>query len=298
MTVCIAALADLGRSMVMACDSMLSAGEYTGDAIADKMYPLSSQFQWWAMVSGGGVIHMPTVISAIVHKLFSLSVSTNTAENVQRWVAEAYQDVRSRHAEDMILSPLKITLEDFKSKKKWNPRIVEKLTAVELGCQLLVAGFDFSGEGCIFSVQDPGTVWDYGTVGWASVGNGYRNAEASLMYHSVNYKMELPLVLYHTCEAKFMAESAEGVGRHTVVKIASGRGRMNSVSLSEEFIDHIRHAWEIDGRPKVPRGYIDHLKKTLRYSSTTEATPSPQPPKGDSSPPPPSPESPGGSGES
>jgi len=247
MTVCIAALADLGKSLVLVCDSRLSAGEVSGDRAANKMFPLSDQFQWWAMVSANDITQVPSVLDAVVHSLFRVSDSTNTAAIVERCVLEAYMAIRMRYAADLVLSPIGFTVERFLANSERHPDLKEKLSAVDLGCELLVAGFDFAGDGFIFTVEHPGDVRSHTFAGWASIGSGANEAINSLLRHSVNYTMELPRVLWHACESKFRAELSEGVGRHTVVKVADGAGKMDAYEASEALIDNIRGAWERGG---------------------------------------------------
>jgi hypothetical protein len=76
--------------------------------------------------------------------------------------------------------------------------------------------------------------------------------------------MELARVLYHACEAKFMSESAPGVGRHTVVRVANSSERMDPYEASEELIASIRDAWERAGKPRVPAGFVEHLRKAIK----------------------------------
>jgi hypothetical protein len=269
MTVCIAALADLGKSLVMVCDSMLSSGDFSGDRIANKMYPLSDCFQWWALVAASDVTRIPSLVDAVIRRLLSLSDSTNTVETVERAAVEAYQSVRTRYAADLVLSPIGLTMEQFVNRGEWHPQLAQQLAAVNLGCEVLVAGFDFAGDGSIFTVEHPVIVRNHNLAGWTSIGSGSYSAIGTLLHHSVNYSMELPRVLYHACEAKFMAESADGVGKHTVAKVASGAyGKMDAYEASEALIRNIRTAWERDGKPRVPAGVIEHLADDLKKHPT------------------------------
>lgn len=263
MTVCIAALADVGKSLVLACDSMLSGESFSGDHTALKMYPLTAPFQWWAMVAGD-VSHAVPIIESAVLGLFGLSDSTNTRETVERAVVSAYQGVRRQLAEDLVLTPIGANWGSVQGESVFAAKLAEELKQVSVGCELLVAGFDWSGDGYIFSVTHPGIVRNHNVCGYEAIGTGAYNAMATLMYHSVNQEMKLAPVLYHVCESKFMAESADGVGRHTHVKIATGAGKMDAYELSDEFIDGIRKAWEDEGRPRVPRNLIGHLERELK----------------------------------
>jgi 20S proteasome alpha/beta subunit len=264
MTVCVAALADVGKSIVLACDSMLSGGEFSGDKVAHKLYPLSGQFHWCAMAAGDDITHIAPVIDGAVLGLLGLTDVTNTAENVERTVVAAYQNVRIRHAEDMVLAPIGMTMESFLQKTEWQNNLVDELRAVDLGCQVLVAGFDWTGDGHIFTVEHPGIVRNHDFSGWASIGNGAYSAISMLLFHSVSYDMELARVIYHVCEAKFMAESAPGVGKHTVVKVMKPDMLVATPSeLSSDCISKIRDEWESQGKPRIPTSALDGIREIL-----------------------------------
>src|SRR5260370_9557614 len=121
MVVGMGGVCDLGKSMVLACDSMLSASEVSGDRAAHKMFPLSAHFQWWAMFAGDSIGQIPIVADAMVHSLFRLSDSTNTADAVARCVLEAFRVVRLRHAVDLVLSPIGFTLDRFLAQSDRHP---------------------------------------------------------------------------------------------------------------------------------------------------------------------------------
>lgn len=266
MTVCIAALADVGKSLAMACDSMLSSAELSGDRVAYKLYPLSDRFQWSAMVAADDLTHVVPVIEAAILALIGLSDSTNNLTEIERAVVTAYQGVRMQYAEDSVLSPIGMTMESIRQ----NPvgHLAERVERVDLGCQFLVAGFDWAGDGHIFTVEHPGVARNHNVSGWASIGSGAYSAISTLLHHSVNYEMELARVLYHVCEAKFMAESAGGVGKHTVVKVLNAATPVKAPSeLSEDFIAAIRSDWEKEGMPRVPKSTLAEIRTLLEKGS-------------------------------
>jgi hypothetical protein len=263
MTVCIAAMADTGKSMVLICDGMITAGaEFSGDAIADKLYPLSDRFQWWAMISGDDITRVVPVIDLAIEKLVSIPQAKNTVQEVERAVVSAYQEVRLQRCEDCVLSPIGMTLHEYKSCNPRDPYLSEEMRRVDLGCQILVAGFDWAGDGHILLVENPGVPQNLNPVGFGSIGSGSFGALGMLYHHSVNYGMELARVLYHALEAKFMAESAIGVGKHTTVKVI--RAGVPDPYAATGLLTDIRAAWESDGKPRVPMAAIEALRRELK----------------------------------
>ena len=257
MTVCIAALADCGKSLALVCDSMISLDGLTGDRAAFKICPLTTPAQWWAMIAGD-VSHVVPIVEAASANLLNLTDAANTRETVERAVVSAYQKVRRQLVEDAILSPLGL---------EWNAdnclKLADRIDDVTLGCELLIAGFDWNGDGYLFTVEDPGVVNNQNVCGYYAIGSGSYSALATMMHHSVNQEMSLARILYHACEAKFMAESAEGVGRHTHVKVARAGGKMDANELQAGAIDSIRRAWEEEGKPRIPHNLVEQLEKQL-----------------------------------
>jgi hypothetical protein len=264
-TVCVAALADVGDSIAVACDSMLSSLEFSADKIAHKLYPLSEKLQWAAMISGDDLTHVVPLLETTVIEMFSLTDDTNSLTNVELALTKAYKKVRDRYVQDLILSPIGLDFEVLRNRPKWNPYLGDRLASVSLGCDLLIAGFDNIACGHVLTVEHPGIVRNHDPVGWAAIGSGTFSAAGSLLHHSVNSEMELARVLYHVCEAKFMAESASGVGEHTTAMVIRPRVPLKEhCELSDAFISGIRGDWEREGKPRVPKGTLEYISEQLK----------------------------------
>lgn len=271
MTVCIAGLADVGKSIVISCDSMISTSEFAGDRVAFKMYPLAAPIGIWeAMIAGNEISQVVPVIDRANSLLLALHPDSINAEGVGRAFADAYQSIRREYAQDQVLSPFGVTMAEFRSD---GPRIfgdsyrevAADLMRVDLGCQFLLAGFDVDGDGHILSIENPGVVKNHDPVGFWAIGSGAFSALSALFFHSMRFDMPLAKVLYHVCEAKFMAESAFGVGKHTTVRIVTCDSEVSDTNeLKEEMIENIRNAWQGDGRPRVPLWAIQKLEEMLK----------------------------------
>jgi len=244
---------------------MLSALEFSGDQIAFKLYPLSDKLQWAGLISGDDLTHIVPLLEAMTLELFSLSDSTNSLTNVELALTRAYKNVRDRFVQDSVLSPIGLDFESIRHRRDWDPYLVEKLEAVNLGCELLIVGFDNIGRGHILTVEHPGIVRNHDPIGWVASGSGSVTATGMLLHHSVSWEMELARVLYHVCEAKFMAESAFGVGEHTTAMVLKPNMSLKDhCELSEEVIKLIREDWEREGKPRVPKGTLKALSEQLK----------------------------------
>ncbi|MFZ0760363.1 MAG: hypothetical protein WAM69_10475, partial [Candidatus Sulfotelmatobacter sp.] len=85
-----------------------------------------------------------------------------------------------------------------------------------------------------------------------------------LFFHSMRGDLPLARVLYHICEAKFMAESALGVGKHTTVRILThDSNQWDHTELNEASIESIRTVWEREGKARVPQAAIVVFEREL-----------------------------------
>ena len=116
MTVCIAGMADVGKSLVLSCDSMISTGAFSGDHIAFKLYPLAAATGIWsAMMCGNDISQVSPVVQEANERLVRIRGDSITADAVGRAFADAYQAVRRTKVQDQLLSPLGLTLERFQA---------------------------------------------------------------------------------------------------------------------------------------------------------------------------------------
>jgi hypothetical protein len=262
MTVCIAAKADMGKSLVLACDQWLS-NTYVGGNVADKLFPLSNMYKWWALTAGHKIVHISTVIDAAIHSLLRISNPLdNTEEIVQRCVLEGYRFVRQRHATDLVLAPIGLTYDYFITNLASCPEEKQRIEEVDLCCTLLVAGFDFAGDAFIFTVENPGIVESYSYSGWWAIGDGSKHVMEPMLVNSVNWKMDLATVLYMVCVAKFRSEVEPTVGKDSNIKVEVSTGKMNPKELPREQIDNIRNVHNQYG-DHPPSEFIEYLRRYL-----------------------------------
>src|ERR1700728_2840205 len=263
MTVCVAGMADAGKSLVLSCDSMISTGEFSGDHVAFKLYPLAAATGIWsAMMCGDDISHVWPVVQEANERLIRIGWDAITEDSVGRAFAEAYQAVRRMHAQDEVLSPFGVTFEQFRSD---GPRIfgdsyrevASELAQIDLGCQFLLAGFDRDGDGHILTIENPGVIRNHDPVGFWAIGSGANSALGILFSHSMRGDLPLARVLYHICEAKFMAESALGVRKHTTVRVLThDSNQWDHTELNKASIESIRTVWEREGKARVPQAAI------------------------------------------
>ena len=260
MTVCIAAIGMDGFShmpdrgdevIVSVADQKLSLFYTSSDGAVSKQFFFHDD--WIAMMAGGDITPCVEIMNAS-SKLFAKK--KNTLANITNAVKTAFQNHLRQLTEDKILSRYGMKLPDFRrnAKKQFTSEVFNSLCSqidnVTLDCEFLVFGFDADGEPHIFTVTNPGTVNVYDRPGFWAIGSGANTALGMLFYRGQNIHTHMEDTLYHACEAKFMAESASGVGTETQMFIA--KQRYKSMMHGGNLLKVIREDWEKHGRPQIP----------------------------------------------
>jgi proteasome subunit B (beta)-like protein len=232
-TIGIAALCERHRSIVLASDRMISYGDDFG-TIGPTTRDVHAALQ---------------------------GESRPSVDDVSRAMVTAFRQ-QLRVKIDAFLSRFDQNLESFKQDalkvfgRTRRDRYWDEIERMKVDVEYLVAGFDPKGSPHLIEVQNPGVVIDCFPMAFTAIGSGGSRALSALSFHSFNATMSLERGIYHVCEAKFMAESAAGVGRSTsvvVMRMNDDRDEVDITELSDAFIADIRKEWDRDGKPKVPR---------------------------------------------
>lgn len=264
LTVCIAALCDARRSLILATDQMLDYGDYSGDAQILKISSLNSR--WAAMFSGEDISQIQPVLRDSRTRLEALGAVS--LEDAERAVVSALQ-ARVRELQTRILFRYGFdTFESFKDTgltslgDEYFTKIVGQLEGVRLGFEFLITGFDADGNPHLFTVSDLGSTHHYDMVGFAAIGSGTTAVHNTLSFHSFNNRMPFEQALYYVCAGKFMSERAGGVGETTTVIVGqSVDGEIRWQDLSDEMVDELRKRWTKDGQPRIPRGMGPYIRE-------------------------------------
>ena len=222
MTLCIAALADDRKTIVMAADRMISVPFIESELEISKILPL--QENWWAMLAADSLPGAFPVIDRV--KSQWKPETDDNVENVVKLVSDNYQHERRSRAEAQYLLLRGLTAEQFLSQgKDWLPEIMFReldnaVSNYNLGVELLVCGFDKAGLGHIFTLQNPGIGQRLDIPGFHAIGSGYYGAEYMMYYRELNFTTTCHEWLYYIYEAKAFGEMAGAVGEETELLVA------------------------------------------------------------------------------
>jgi 20S proteasome alpha/beta subunit len=249
---------------------MISTQSFSGDAITLK---ISSVHSDWAMMFASSELgHVGPIYGAVQRELGDTSQKA-TGRRVREVVLAKYAQAHRRKA-DSILAPLELDLDSFKKEgrqilgQEIFAQYWATLNELSLNSSFLVAGYDEETRiPSIFEVSKLGEAVSHDPVGFWAIGTGASNALAILFFHSFNKFVGRERAIYHICEAKFMAESAAGVGKDTLLVEMRASGdeirKIDKYELSPEFVSEIRQWWEIQGKPKFPEPAKDLIAAGL-----------------------------------
>jgi hypothetical protein len=177
------------------------------------------------------------------------------APTVRQACEEAYRSVFANYffAERLSRYGFK-SMDDFKENglRVFGPNLLAKFSkqidSYTLGIDLLVFGFTPGppfGDFHIFEVNNPGVANDCNMFGYGIIGSGHDQALTTLL----RKPFKAPTVsnaIWRLCDAKFSAETSNGVGKETNVMIAFEDGKLGM--LAAACLKDIRAAWEKDRR--------------------------------------------------
>jgi len=251
MTVCIAVKTK--DSIVAVCDEMLSHSIISGDRAAFKFRRLHDRwFTLFATSRDAGIIDPLT--SKLRAELRSLP--ENTLDKVGNACASAFAAELREQITRAILSRYNLTIEQFLQNglQYFGPvlfgEIREEIDQYTIGVELLIGGFDDAGESHIFTVTDRGVIQYRDVVQKWAIGSGAWTAIGVLMRDPLLSFFTLDHVIYVACQAKFLAETALGVGKSTQAFVFHKDG--NAQLYQDDKLRPIKALWESEGQAPIP----------------------------------------------
>jgi hypothetical protein len=265
MTLCIAALSRKApKAQIVTVSDLMLSNDYTSiETRVTKVESLSPSQRWLMMFAGS-----PTPIASIKLGVKErLQNCQETEMEVRAAVEEIYREQLKHKIENEILSPFGIDRETFVRRgrgwfgdQQFN-RLVYEIENCRLGVDLIIAGFEPNGWPRIFSVSDPGTYESHERGGFHAIGTGSMRALGSL-YTTFDPNLSKSELIYRACEAKFLGESASGVGKTTYVVTLANAAEYEQITPSD-VQQHIRPIWEQKGKPPVPPEVLPEIDKVL-----------------------------------
>jgi len=191
----------------------------------------------------------------------------NTIDQIKTSCKEAYRRQLQGRITDEVLGRYGLDLASFKQNglKQFGRAVFNDLCLqidrINFDCEFLICGFDKDRKPYIFTLANPGIAVEYSTPGFWAIGSGASSALSTLFFHRLKPGTQLTKAVYHVCEAKFMAESALGVGTRTTVFILHKAGELEA--LGSRLVEEIKNAWISEGQARVPSGIEATIKSEI-----------------------------------
>jgi len=252
-TVCIAALPRFTDKIILVSDLLLSSDEASVDGVI-KFATIAPLTEWYVMFAGDPS-RFQTLMDRLRGLLGDVKNTRLTVETVTAGFEQAYRLELLRVIESDVLRPYGLTHAHFIRKGKrllgevrFN-HVMDRVEAVDLGVEVLVAGLDAWGQTRLFSVSTRGLV-SPAALPYHAIGAGAPIALGSL-YPLTYFPTfdQLAETVYRVCAAKFAAENAPSVGESTYAVVISP---MASTWTIVTDIDRLRQLWKTKGQPPVP----------------------------------------------
>jgi len=292
MTVCIAAMADDGRRLVCASDTMVSTAIASADSAVSKW----AAFRGWSFLLSGTLSPADLLYDAA--KLEMANAEDNEPATVRGCLERAQTKELERWTAGRWLSKYGLDWDKYRREapSRFTDEFRNELSRKMMNDgesnydpDLIVCGWGNglqqadSGLPYIFNVNHDG-VGLHKTEGMYATGSGADAALASLYFHGYRRSMTLAQVVYYVLAARFTAEMAVGVGEKTTFLWVAQRESLESGGYLVEtpHIQKIRASWVKFGAPRMPKNAekmivemlmprekkmsvtLDHVVSTLR----------------------------------
>jgi 20S proteasome alpha/beta subunit len=221
-TICIAAIADNKKSVIVAADKMLSLTNPVPYQFEPKDLSKIYKLDNCAVVMAAG----NTIFCDEVSRLAVQKVSGSedkSRQKVVELVLDAYHEVRRRMVVDSVLKPRQMTYEEYLDKQKTLhdsvvANIENAITENNIGIELIIAGYD-QGEAYINIVQHPGISVSLDVVGYACIGIGAPHAQIHMIESNYEKSLSVKEITKMVKAAKKKSEYAPGVGQGTDIMV-------------------------------------------------------------------------------
>lgn len=225
LTICIGALCENSKMVVIASDRMITA-TYPPIEFEHGIPKLEIICPTCIVLTAGDALAHADLCRDVRGKVSILShplIGVITEE-----VRKTYANQRLKVISERYIEPRGWNIKDFYGKyigvlpPPLAIAIDQQIINYDYGLEAIVAGAD-PEEAHIYGVRHPGEVDCYDSLGYHAIGIGAMHAISSLVANSYLPTVDINLATYQVYEAKRNAESAPGVGKDTDMAIITNK---------------------------------------------------------------------------
>ena len=275
MTLCVVAMCENRRAIVMAADRMISQGFIQAELEIEKIVAVHPD--WWVMLAGT-VPHAFDIIDDVRNRVRA-SEHYGVVEVLSSF-EHAYRQKRMSQVEADILVPRGLTVSQFQTTglatlgETEFRTLLASIASYQLNLNLIVTGFDHTGEAHAFTIESPGVATRQDIPGYCAIGNGMFGALYFMFYREVSVKMPAYESLYYVYEAQNFGYEAGGIGMETDFVVA--RFREPPLRFQESATVELPKLWK-KFRPPVVRGLkgalAEYVTQPERTAEADQETP-------------------------
>lgn len=228
MTVCIGAICNGGKSVVVAADRMMTYGAPMNlqvEGAVRKIIPLSDKA---VLLFSGTVPDGEEVANKTKAKMQGAQQIDIAA--IATHAAVSYQELKRKRIEDTILRPLLgFDFAGFQGlvAQSASSQVLQQILGMimqhNLQLDVMIAGADAAGAH-LFVVTHPGIALPMDTVGSSAIGSGGMHAAIRLSLGNQAKAVNFAETVANVYDAKIAAEGAPGVGKFTDMAVVNTKG--------------------------------------------------------------------------
>lgn len=267
MTVCIAAICDDGKGLVLAADRMVTVGGLNLEVERSRSKISLLGAAGFGMMSAGDGLLSDEVVACMRDDLGV--ISADSIDKAADLLLDKFGETRRRKTEERILRPIQHTHESFKNDglkqlgAQVHAALLQQLGQFDVGAEFVLTGFK-AGAARIAHIVNPGTLRWTDSMEFYAIGSGAIHVIISLMLSGYSASWNEQQALLHVYLAKRAAEAAPGVGNATdVVLLHDGSAPLQ---VADELLEELSslHDAEVERRQNHEYGRIQELLDAAR----------------------------------
>ena len=231
MTVCIAAICDEGRRIVVAADRMFTSPPPVNVEFETSEKKIEQLSPSCVALSAGNTAYAYEVIRDTVAMLGGNQKPP--ISQVAETIKDSYVKVRAAKVRETLLLPhlgpeflkveqIGVLLPNYlREQQQVFGNLLGVMNGFNLGAEIIIAGISEADGRRLAAIVHPGTVIWLDKLGYASVGSGANHATIRLALGGQTKISKLSDTAYRVMEAKKAAQVAPGVGEQTDIAIVS-----------------------------------------------------------------------------
>jgi len=225
-TVCIAALCNGTKDVVVASDRMITA-TYPPIEFEHGIPKIEEICPYCVVLTAGDALAHADLCRLVRGNVSILS--RPRVQQITEEIKQAYVAQRLKTIEERYLSTRGWKLNDFyeehirKIPTDLAIAIDNQIATYDYGLSIIVAGAD-SDEAHVYGIRHPGDVDCYDAIGYHAIGIGAMHAVSNLVANGYLPAVTVKMSVYMVYEAKKNAENAPGVGNQTDIMIIRNTG--------------------------------------------------------------------------